>query len=99
MFILDPLVFGVGALLFYGLLARARIVPLWLSAWGVVGAVLVIAAGLTGLFGSFPYTLAVPIAVQEMVLAGWLILKGFSRPETSMARAGTFDRAEPTGNR
>jgi len=94
-FMLDPLVFGVGALLFYGLLARARIVPLWLSLWGVVGAILVIAAGLTGLFGSFQYALAVPIAVQEMALAGWLILKGFSLPGTSAAGAGTFDRPKP----
>jgi len=95
-FLLDPLVFGVGALLFYGLLAHARIVPLWLSLWGVVGAVLVIAAGFTGLFGSFQYALAVPIAIQEMVLAGWLILKGFSLPGTSVTRAATFDRAKPT---
>jgi hypothetical protein len=96
-FVLDPLVFGVGALLFYGLLARARIVPLWLSLWGVAGAILVIAAGFTGLFGSFQYPLAVPIAVQEMVLAGWLILKGFSLPVTNVARPGTFGRAKPTG--
>ncbi|MCI4368023.1 MAG: DUF4386 domain-containing protein [Thermoplasmata archaeon] len=77
-FVADPLIFGVGAVLFYYLLFRSRLVPLWLSGWGMAGAVLVFGAGLTGLFGSFQYALAVPIAVQEMALAGWLILRGFS---------------------
>jgi hypothetical protein len=97
-FVLDPLVFGVGALLFYGLLARTRLVPLWLSLWGVVGAVLVIAAAFTGLFGTFQYGLAVPIAVQEMVLAGWLILRGFSLPLTRATRAVTSDGTKPTAS-
>jgi hypothetical protein len=76
-FVLDPIVFGVGALLFYQLLARTRLVPLWLALWGLLGAILVVGAGLTGLFGAFEFALAVPIAIQEMALAAWLILKGF----------------------
>lgn len=79
-FDLDPIVFGVGAMLFYYLLVRSRLVPAWLALWGLLGAVCVISAGLSGLFGSFgslQYALAVPIAVQEMALAGWLIVVGF----------------------
>ncbi len=40
-------------------------------------------AGLLGLFGSDPFSttlvaLAVPLAINEMVLAVWLIVKGFN---------------------
>jgi hypothetical protein len=77
-FVLDPLVFGVGAALFYYLLVRTRLVPLWLSLWGLAGAALVVGAAFSGLFGAFQFALAVPIAVQEMALAGWLIVKGFN---------------------
>ena len=87
-FVLDPIVFGAGALLFYYMLFRSRLVPLWLSAWGLLGAALVIVAGLIGMYGAFPYVLAVPIAVQEMALAVWLILKGFRATDTGARRAG-----------
>ena len=88
-FVLDPVVFGVGALLFYYILFRTRLIPLWLSAWGLLGAVLIIAAGLVGMFGAFPYVLAVPIALQEMALAVWLIVKGFRTGNTGIRGTGT----------
>ncbi|MGP8077088.1 MAG: DUF4386 domain-containing protein [Thermoplasmata archaeon] len=88
-FVLDPLVFGVGAALVYYLLARTRLVPLWLSLWGLVGAALVVGAAFSGLFGTFQFDLAVPIAVQEMALAGWLIFRGFN---SSVEPPGTLQR-------
>jgi hypothetical protein len=80
-FLLVPIVFGTGALLFYYLLFKANFVPRWLSGWGFIGAALVFIAGLMGLFGNFLIYLALPIAVQEMVLAAWLIIKGFNLSE------------------
>jgi len=77
-FVLDTLVFGVGAVLFYYLLARTRLVPLRLSLRGLASAALVIAAAFSGLFGTFQFALALPIAIQEMALAGWLIVLGFN---------------------
>jgi hypothetical protein len=77
-FLLVPVVFGMGALVFYYLLYSSKLVPRWLSGWGFVGAALVLASGLFGMFGNFMIYLALPIAVQEMVLAGWLIVKGFN---------------------
>ena len=76
-FPLNPIVFGLGALMFYYLLYRSKLIPGWLSAWGFLGAALVLAFGLLGLFGNILIYLALPIAVQEMVLAVWLIVKGF----------------------
>ena len=75
---LNPVVFGSGALMFYFLLYRTRLIPRWLSAWGFLGAAFIVVFGLLGMFGTSPMYLAVPIAVQEMAMALWLIVKGFN---------------------
>jgi hypothetical protein len=74
--------FSVGALILNGLLFKARLVPRWLSGWGLIGAVLILTARIVLLAGlelpSATVTiLDVPIMLQEMVFAVWLILKGF----------------------
>jgi Domain of unknown function (DUF4386) len=74
--------FCVGALMYYTLFYRSRLVPRWLSGWGVAGALLMMTACLLALFSNSPVTgytlLILPILVQELVLAGWLLVKGFS---------------------
>jgi hypothetical protein len=80
-FPLNPVVCGLGALLLYSLLSRSRLVPRWLSGWGLVAAALVFAFGLLRMYGGGSMLLALPIGVQEMALAGWLIAKGFSMPK------------------
>lgn len=77
-FPLNPVVFGPGALLLNGVLYQTRLIPRWLSAWGLLGAVLVFVMGVVGLFGTTLIPLALPIAVQEMVFALWLIARGFT---------------------
>jgi hypothetical protein len=76
------LAFSVGALLYYGLFYRANLVPRWLSGWGIVALVLMVAACLLAAFNQKPVTsyviLAAPIGVQELVLAVWLIVRGFT---------------------
>jgi hypothetical protein len=69
--------FALGALMFYVLLYRARLVPRWLSAWGLVGAVLYLVPPLGSMFGLSLGILMAPLAMQEMVMAVRLILKGF----------------------
>lgn len=83
MFTLDPVVFSVDGLLLYYLLYRFRLVPRWLSLWGVVGILLVAALGVLQLFGSGPIYLALPIAVQEMAMAAWFIIRGFNPTTTT----------------
>lgn len=74
--------FVVGALMYYSLFYRSRLIPRWLSGWGIAGVLLMLVACLSALFTRNPVTtftiLILPIAVQEMVLAVWLIAKGFS---------------------
>jgi hypothetical protein len=70
--------FAIGALLFYVLLYRSRLVPRWLSAWGLAGAVLYLVPPVASMFGLTVGVLMAPLAIQEMVMAAWLIAKGFS---------------------
>jgi hypothetical protein len=88
---------GVSALILNSLLLGSRLVPTWLSVWGLVGGGLILARGLVEMYGiELPGLLqgvfAAPIALQEMVLALWLIVKGFderSLPQQTEAPIGT----------
>ncbi len=77
------LAFSVGGLLYYLAFYRSKLIPTWLSAWGIGGVVLLMVAAVLIIFGVIsPFStgqlaLAVPIGVQEMVLAVWLMVKGF----------------------
>ncbi len=78
------LTFGIGALMYYWVFYQSQLVPRWLSAWGLVAIALLMVSGLLVMFGlaepmsTTQVVLALPIAVQEMVLAVWLIAKGFN---------------------
>ena len=78
------LAFCTGATLYYLVFYRSRLIPRWLSAWGLAGTAISLVSGLLVLFQSIAVlsstqvVLNLPIAVQEMVLAVWLIVKGFS---------------------
>jgi hypothetical protein len=87
--VLWPITLGLGGLMFYYLLYQSRLVPRWLSVWGLVGAPLFPAAPLS-LFGSTISDLFVlPLVVNEMVLAVWLIVKGFNPSAIAFESAET----------
>jgi hypothetical protein len=73
-----------GALMFYSLLYRSRLVPRWISMWGLVAALPYLASSLLILFGAAgsgsttESILILPLFMQEVVLAVWMIVKGFS---------------------
>jgi hypothetical protein len=88
------LAFGLGALMYYWVFYRSRLVPRWLSAWGLVAIALVMVSGLlvmlrlTEPMSTTQVILALPIAVQEMVLAVWLITRGFTPRAAVSSPAG-----------
>ncbi len=76
--------FGIGALMYYVVFYQYRLVPRWLSVWGLAGITLTIISALSVMFhlipsfGTIQVILNLPILPQELVLAGWLIVKGFN---------------------
>lgn len=72
--------------MYYGIFYRYRLVPRWLSAWGLIGitstvitSTLVMLGAIPG-FGTVQMIANLPIALQEMVFAVWLIAKGVNTP-------------------
>lgn len=78
------LAFSVGALMYYAVLYTSDLIPRWLSGWGFIGAILALAATVYATFtnsfdtGSVHTYLSIPIGVNEIVSAIWLIAKGFN---------------------
>jgi hypothetical protein len=78
------IVFILGALMFYYVLYRSKLVPRWLSGWGLLAAIPYFVSGVFGLLtllspmSTIQMVLVLPLAIQEMVLAVWLIVKGFN---------------------
>ncbi|MFC1718116.1 DUF4386 domain-containing protein [Candidatus Poribacteria bacterium] len=73
------LAFALSALILNYLLFNSKLVPRWLSVWGIVGATLVFALLPLEFFSiNLTEILDLPIALQEMVFATWLIVKGFN---------------------
>ena len=85
--------FCLGAFMYYYLFFQSRLIPRWLSGFGIVAIILMMAACVLALFSGNRITsyipLAAPIAVQEMVLAVWLIVKGFNPSAVASLSAKT----------
>jgi hypothetical protein len=73
---------SIGAVMYYSIFYRYRLVPRWLSGWGLVGITLTIITSVLVMlhiipgFGTIQMVANLPIALQEMVFAIWLIAKG-----------------------
>jgi hypothetical protein len=82
------LAFYLAASMYYYIFYRSRLVPRWLLVWGFVGVLLGTVAALLVMFhvtesmSTVQVVFNLPIGVQEMVLAVWLIVKGFSASST-----------------
>jgi hypothetical protein len=78
------LTFGIGALMYYVVFYQYRLIPRWLTVWGLAGITLTIISALLVMFHLIPSAGIVQIILnlvilpQELVLAGWLIAKGFN---------------------
>ncbi len=75
--------FSLGALMYYVVFYQSRLIPRWLAGWGVLATLCSLTAALLVMFGEksgspLMIALLLPIFVQEIVLAGWLIFKGFN---------------------
>ena len=87
------MVFSISALVLNLALYRYQLVPRWLSIWGLVGVPMMFASGVLVMVESLDSSastlnlLVVPLAVQEMVMAIWLIARGFSDSDAQPQRS------------
>ena len=96
-FMLGPLfMLGVNTLMYSYLLYKSKLVPRPLAVLGLTGATLVLGAALLVMFGVvLPFTvwatlLSLPVAAYEMILAVWLIVKGFN-PSATASKPAQMD--------
>jgi hypothetical protein len=83
-YLVGATVFAVGSTLFSYLFLRARSIPIWLAWLGIVGSVLLVVGLPLELlrFVKGPVTMYMwgPLAVFEVVLGLWLLIKGVAPP-------------------
>lgn len=78
------IIFCLGALMFYAVLYRSRLVPRWITVWGLAAVAPYLAAKFLQMFAvldpmsATATLLYMPLALQEMVLAVCFIVRGFS---------------------
>lgn len=74
---------SVAGLMFYTLLYQTKLIPRWLSLWGLLGTIFTISSSMLIMFHiidiitTIYIILNLPLIILEMVLAIWFIVKGF----------------------
>jgi hypothetical protein len=86
--------FCLSVVLLNYLLYRLRLVPRLISAWALVAVAPYLVAGILVTFGALATSsplhtsLIVPLAVNELVLALWLLVKGFHSGSAPVPNVG-----------
>ncbi|WP_135612035.1 DUF4386 domain-containing protein [Methanococcoides sp. AM1] len=91
------IVFVLGSLILYYVLFRSRLVPRFISAWGFIAAIALLTGSVMANIGMFTglsemgleLIFALPIAVAEIMLSIWLIVKGFDPSAIASSSAKT----------
>ena len=74
--------FLIGATCLYIAFYRTRLIPRWLTIWGLIGVVPYLTNALLHFFHvdiSMGMYLEIPLAIQELVMGLWLVIKGFNQ--------------------
>jgi len=75
----------IGGIILFIIMIQSALIPTWLSVWGIVGSVIAILASILVLRKNLQILsptymmLNIPVALQEIAFAAWLILKGFKQ--------------------
>jgi len=78
------LAFSVGCTLYYIVFYRTKLIPRWISVWGLVFGIsgmiscALVSIRLIAPMGTEQVLMIIPMLPQEIVLAVWLIVKGFN---------------------
>jgi hypothetical protein len=76
---------AIGAAMYYYVFYRSNLIPRWLSGWGLIAILLHFSSVFITMFtqtdpfsGSWTILMNIPVGLQELTLAVWLIVKGFN---------------------
>jgi hypothetical protein len=76
------IIFSLDALMLYTMLYRSQLIPRWISIWGFIAIIMHFSTAFLLMFRMIDMNTAslinMPIFFQEMVMAIWLIAKGFN---------------------
>lgn len=78
---------AAGAFILYPTLIRTRLVPRFISIWGLIGAAGVLVTAVLEMFGINAGSFGILMLANELFLGGWLIAKGFDKPVGNVAYA------------
>ena len=87
-------VFIVGAVVFNYLLYISKIIPIWLSGWGIIASILLLLVNLlevANIILPSMMILALPMITNEVVEALWFIVKGFNQSAIASESAKTTE--------
>ncbi len=79
---IGSILFLIGATCLYVSFYRTKLIPRWLSVWGLIGVVPYMVYAILHLFGidnGIGFYLQMVLAPQEIIMGVWLIAKGFNR--------------------
>jgi hypothetical protein len=98
--LLTPVFFGLGAVLLYGSLYQTRLVPRFISVWGLIAVASMLTWNLLNTFGltlGAAMVFGLPIILNEIFLGIWLIAKGFNAPVPTGATGEVESSASVAG--
>ena len=86
------LFFCIGSFMFYFSMFKSEILPKWITGWGLVAIIMAFTLSTLNLIGiESPTFIAVifylPIALNEIIMSVWLILKGFSEVDKQVIQS------------
>jgi hypothetical protein len=88
----NSIIFLIGATCLYLSFYRTRLIPRWLSVWGLIGVVPYMAYALLHFFhmdNGIGFYLQMVTAPQELVMGLWLVIKGFNPSAVAALSAKT----------
>ncbi len=74
-----PLFFSLGALILYSFLYRTKLLPRFISVWGLIGVACIVALNILNGKNNIGMLLALPIISNEIFLGIWLITKDINQ--------------------
>jgi hypothetical protein len=97
---ISSILFLIGATCIYLTFYRTRLIPRWLSVWGFIAVITSMASALLKFFhldtGIGFYLEILVMFPQEIVMAVWLIVKGFNRSAIAAAPVKEIKRSATT---